>query len=49
MEENKDKVVLIGTYESSHSKLRFMKTNKDNDNKKVSFNIIRLLLNKFKK
>jgi len=47
-EENDKKVVLTGTYESSYSKFRYMKTNKD-DNKKFNLDTIKLFLKKIKK
>jgi hypothetical protein len=47
-EVNKEKVVLTGTYESSYSKLRRIKSNKISD-KKINLNVIKLFFKKRKK
>ena len=46
MEENKDKVVLTGTYESSYNKLRKLNKNRIN---KINLEVFKLIFNKFKK
>lgn len=45
--ENKEKIVLTGTHESSYNKLRRIKTNKIG-NKKINLNIIKLFFKKKK-
>ena len=43
MEENKDKVILTGTYKSSYDKFRNI------DNNESSINFVKVFLNKFKR